>query len=230
MLWGLTVPGSASVTGSLLKLLCCNPSRCLVNSFPFWLCGLSGVEMLLLVTFSSHEKCGVWTCSSAKRSVQGSFMLTGRTTGTLATNVWTAATLCYCVRYVPSLQTWPSPMICSALSCPKAPPLSRSYRCTCNSWPATITQWKENSIYYSRHVSMWQTGNFCLLDYEVLDGVQANMINRKQRYLSAPLCPLHLNQQGQLLPIAIQVSYRCSDILRIKLVLIWMFCCYYKLH
>ena len=44
-----------------------------------------------------------------------------------------------------------------------------------------------------------------LLDYEVLDGVTANEINGKQTYLCAPLCLLHLNQQGQLLPIAIQV-------------------------
>ena len=53
---------------------------------------------------------------------------------------------------------------------------------------------------------MWQNGNVYLLDYEVLDGAPANVINGKQTYLSAPLCLLHLNQQGQLLPIAIQVS------------------------
>ncbi|XP_051250700.1 polyunsaturated fatty acid lipoxygenase ALOX15B [Dicentrarchus labrax] len=51
-----------------------------------------------------------------------------------------------------------------------------------------------------------QKGTVYLLDYEVLDGVPANMINGKQSYLSAPLCLLHLNQQGQLLPIAIQLQ------------------------
>ncbi|XP_042355980.1 polyunsaturated fatty acid lipoxygenase ALOX15B isoform X2 [Plectropomus leopardus] len=51
-----------------------------------------------------------------------------------------------------------------------------------------------------------QRGNIYLLDYEVLDGVPANTINGKQTYQSAPLCLLHLNQQGQLLPIAIQLQ------------------------
>lgn len=53
-----------------------------------------------------------------------------------------------------------------------------------------------------------QKGTVYLLDYEVLDGIMANVVNGKQTYLSAPLCLLHLNQQGQLLPIAIQVSPR----------------------
>uniref|UniRef100_A0A3B4H6X4 Hydroperoxide isomerase ALOXE3-like n=1 Tax=Pundamilia nyererei TaxID=303518 RepID=A0A3B4H6X4_9CICH len=53
-----------------------------------------------------------------------------------------------------------------------------------------------------------QKGNIYLLDYEVLDGVPANVINEKQTYLSAPLCLLHLNQQGQLLPIAIQLQQK----------------------
>ncbi|KAM9348490.1 polyunsaturated fatty acid lipoxygenase ALOX15B [Symphorus nematophorus] len=51
-----------------------------------------------------------------------------------------------------------------------------------------------------------QKGTVYLLDYEVLDGAPANVINGKQTYLSAPLCLLHLNQQGQLLPIAIQLQ------------------------
>ncbi|XP_070773472.1 polyunsaturated fatty acid lipoxygenase ALOX15B [Enoplosus armatus] len=51
-----------------------------------------------------------------------------------------------------------------------------------------------------------QKGTVYLLNYEVLDGVPANVVNGKQAYLSAPLCLLHLNQQGQLLPIAIQLQ------------------------
>uniref|UniRef100_A0A665TPT2 Zgc:152891 n=2 Tax=Echeneis naucrates TaxID=173247 RepID=A0A665TPT2_ECHNA len=51
-----------------------------------------------------------------------------------------------------------------------------------------------------------QEGNIFLLDYEVLDGVPANVINGRQTYLSAPLCLLHLNRQQQLVPIAIQLQ------------------------
>ncbi|KAK2827965.1 hypothetical protein Q5P01_018999 [Channa striata] len=51
-----------------------------------------------------------------------------------------------------------------------------------------------------------QKGSFYLLDYEVLDGIPANVINGKQSYICAPLCLLHLNQQGQLVPIAIQLQ------------------------
>ncbi|XP_072231344.1 hydroperoxide isomerase ALOXE3 [Leuresthes tenuis] len=51
-----------------------------------------------------------------------------------------------------------------------------------------------------------QKGNIYLLDYEVLDGVPPNVVNGKQTYLSAPLCLLHLNQQKQLVPVAIQLQ------------------------
>uniref|UniRef100_A0A3Q3A876 Zgc:152891 n=1 Tax=Kryptolebias marmoratus TaxID=37003 RepID=A0A3Q3A876_KRYMA len=50
-------------------------------------------------------------------------------------------------------------------------------------------------------------GTIYLLDYEILDGLPANLINGKQAYLSAPLCLLHLNQQEQLVPIAIQLQH-----------------------
>lgn len=59
---------------------------------------------------------------------------------------------------------------------------------------------------HTSFVSLWQKGAVYLLDYEILDGIPANVVNGKQTYISAPLCLLHLNQQGQLLPIAIQVS------------------------
>ena len=49
-------------------------------------------------------------------------------------------------------------------------------------------------------------GTIFLLDYEVLEDVPANVINGRQQYLSAPLCLLHLDQQGKLKPVAIQVS------------------------
>ncbi|KAJ7996234.1 hypothetical protein DPEC_G00234960 [Dallia pectoralis] len=51
-----------------------------------------------------------------------------------------------------------------------------------------------------------ERGTIFLLDYEMLDGVPANMINGKQQYLAAPLVILHLNHQGELKPIAIQLQ------------------------
>nr|XP_020442878.1 arachidonate 15-lipoxygenase B-like [Monopterus albus] len=51
-----------------------------------------------------------------------------------------------------------------------------------------------------------QKGTIYLLDYEVLEGIPANVINGKKAYVSAPLCLLHLNQQGQLVPVAIQLQ------------------------
>nr|XP_015798083.2 hydroperoxide isomerase ALOXE3 [Nothobranchius furzeri] len=50
-----------------------------------------------------------------------------------------------------------------------------------------------------------QKGTIYLLDYEILDGIPANLVNGNQTYLSAPLCLLHLNQQGEMVPIAIQL-------------------------
>ncbi|CAB1323240.1 unnamed protein product, partial [Coregonus sp. 'balchen'] len=51
-----------------------------------------------------------------------------------------------------------------------------------------------------------ERGSIFLLDYEMLEGVPANVINGKQQYLAAPLVLLHLNQQGELKPIAIQLQ------------------------
>ncbi|XP_075994012.1 polyunsaturated fatty acid lipoxygenase ALOX15B [Genypterus blacodes] len=51
-----------------------------------------------------------------------------------------------------------------------------------------------------------QKGAVYLLDYELMDGLPANVINGRQTYLCAPLCLLHLNQQGALKPIAIQLQ------------------------
>lgn len=57
--------------------------------------------------------------------------------------------------------------------------------------------------------SVWmfpQRGNIFVVDYQLLDGLTANVVNGKQNYLTAPLILLHLNPNNQLLPIAIQVN------------------------
>ncbi|XP_030644125.1 hydroperoxide isomerase ALOXE3-like [Chanos chanos] len=49
-------------------------------------------------------------------------------------------------------------------------------------------------------------GNIFLCDYKRLDGLSANVINKTQQYLTAPICLLFSNPSGKLLPIAIQLK------------------------
>ncbi|XP_030644128.1 hydroperoxide isomerase ALOXE3-like [Chanos chanos] len=49
-------------------------------------------------------------------------------------------------------------------------------------------------------------GNIFLCDYKRLDGLSGNVINKKQQYLTAPMCLLFSNPEGKLLPIAIQLK------------------------
>ncbi|XP_076147319.1 arachidonate 12-lipoxygenase, 12R-type-like isoform X2 [Alosa pseudoharengus] len=49
-------------------------------------------------------------------------------------------------------------------------------------------------------------GNIFLCDYKMLDGLIGNEVNDEQQFLTAPLVLLHLNHQGKMLPIAIQLK------------------------
>ncbi|NXI37605.1 LX15B lipoxygenase, partial [Galbula dea] len=51
-----------------------------------------------------------------------------------------------------------------------------------------------------------EEGNIYLADYGVLEGIPTALIDGRQTFLAAPLCLLHQQPQGQLLPLAIQLS------------------------
>lgn len=78
--------------------------------------------------------------------------------------------------------------------------------CLCEFW-GHLYLWLCNIILIVYNLYFPQRGHVYLLDYEVLDQLPANIVNGKQTYLSAPLCLLHYNRDGELKPIAIQVWF-----------------------
>nr|XP_020724693.1 arachidonate 12-lipoxygenase, 12R-type [Odocoileus virginianus texanus] len=51
-----------------------------------------------------------------------------------------------------------------------------------------------------------EKGNIYLADYRILEGIPAVELNGQKQYHCAPLCLLHFGREGNLLPIAIQLS------------------------
>lgn len=51
-----------------------------------------------------------------------------------------------------------------------------------------------------------QKGNIYLADYRILEGIPTVELNGRKQHHCAPLCLLHFGPEGNLMPIAIQVS------------------------
>nr|XP_056719067.1 hydroperoxide isomerase ALOXE3-like [Euleptes europaea] len=49
-------------------------------------------------------------------------------------------------------------------------------------------------------------GNIFIADYKILEDIPTCFLNGKPQYLAAPLCLLHLNPEGKVKPLAIQLS------------------------
>lgn len=67
----------------------------------------------------------------------------------------------------------------------------------------------------------FQKGNIYLADYRILEGIPTVELNGQKQHQCAPLCLLHFNQEGNMMPIAIQVpgvqapppcGRRCVDV------------------
>lgn len=60
---------------------------------------------------------------------------------------------------------------------------------------------------FSLFFFFFQQGNIFIVDYELLDGVDANKTDPCTiQYLAAPICLLYKNLENKIVPIAIQVS------------------------
>uniref|UniRef100_UPI00398E6CCB polyunsaturated fatty acid 5-lipoxygenase-like n=1 Tax=Pristiophorus japonicus TaxID=55135 RepID=UPI00398E6CCB len=51
-----------------------------------------------------------------------------------------------------------------------------------------------------------QNGNIFIVNYKMLDGIPANVINNVQQYIAAPICLLYHDKQNHMMPIAIELT------------------------
>ncbi|XP_069072035.1 hydroperoxide isomerase ALOXE3-like [Pleurodeles waltl] len=51
-----------------------------------------------------------------------------------------------------------------------------------------------------------QKGNIFIVDYKILEGIPANVINGRQQFIAAPLCLLYRTPKDEIVPMAIQIS------------------------
>ncbi|XP_060756104.1 polyunsaturated fatty acid lipoxygenase ALOX15B-like [Neoarius graeffei] len=73
-----------------------------------------------------------------------------------------------------------------------------------DNFPVTEEMVKD-SLYGKTLEHEMKKGNIFLCDYKMLDELIGNVVDYKQQYLTAPLVLLHCNNQGTMLPIAIQL-------------------------
>lgn len=59
--------------------------------------------------------------------------------------------------------------------------------------------------YLPAHGAPFQKGNIYLADYRILEGIPTVELNGQKQHQCAPLCLLHFNREGNMMPIAIQV-------------------------
>ncbi|XP_038642656.1 polyunsaturated fatty acid 5-lipoxygenase-like [Scyliorhinus canicula] len=85
------------------------------------------------------------------------------------------------------------------------PVLIEKYKGHLENFPVTDAMVKE-SLGNSTLKQEIQKGNLYLVNYQILDGIPANVIEGVQQYIAAPICLLHFNQVDHMVPIAIQLK------------------------